>query len=131
MNEVVQAPPGASSLLTRWWNSRVGFRFGRELVLMYGLYLFYKVVRLLARSQAEAAFDNAREVVAVERALGLFIEEPLQDLVVSSRGLVRFFNTYYVTAHFSIAVVTLLWLYFFRPDFYVRARRVLLAMTSI
>ncbi len=124
-------PSGRAGWVPAWWQSRLGRRLLQEIVLMLGLFLFYKFVRLLAGGQVVEAFANARDVIDLERRLGIFNEAALQDVVLGSRAVVQFLNTYYVTLHFGVMIVTLIALYAFRPEGYARSRRILLTMTSI
>jgi hypothetical protein len=118
------------TLLT-WWRSRTGRKLLQEIVVMFGLFLFYKVVRLMARRQQAEAFRHARDVIQLERHLGIFNEATLQAVVLHSRLVLRFFNTYYVSVHFAVMIVTLIALYMCHPDGYAHSRRILLAMTAI
>ena len=99
--------------------------------MLYGLLSAYKLVRLLARGQVGEAFANARSVMRLERHLGIFTEADLQRLVIHSETAVRLVNTYYARAHIPATAVCLLALYFFRPNAYRSARRVLITMTSL
>jgi hypothetical protein len=128
--------PGASgqagrSLLARWWTSRVGYRLGREVLFMGGLWLAYRTARSAVRGHTVEAIHNAREVMQLERHLGMFTEANLQRLVLSSADLVRLLNWYYVTAHFTVTITTLVLLYTFVPRGYVAARRMLMFMTAV
>jgi hypothetical protein len=120
----------AGRLLT-WWRSRVGRKLLQEIVLMFGLFVLYKTVRLLARGQVAEASGNALDVIQLERRLGIFNETTFQAVVLHSRLIVRFFNTYYVSVHFVVMIVALVVLYVRHPEGYARSRRILLAMTSI
>jgi hypothetical protein len=68
----------------------------------------YKYVRYLA-STTPTAFQNAGRVLHFERALGLGFEAPLQQLLLPYRGVIGFFNRYYVTVHFLGTVAFLVW----------------------
>jgi hypothetical protein len=98
---------------------------------MSSLYFFYKLVRMLTRREVIQALDNAHDVINIERQLGLFTEASLQALVLHNHSVVRFFDTYYVSAHFVLITMTLIALYVSRPEGYFHSRRILLAMTSI
>ena len=44
----------------------------RQIVLFCGAYWLYRLVRGMVDGRAAEAFDNAREVINIERGLGLF-----------------------------------------------------------
>jgi hypothetical protein len=50
----------------------------RQLVLFAGAYYAYRIVRGAVDGQVSVAFENAREIVQVERSLHLFFEPALR-----------------------------------------------------
>jgi hypothetical protein len=121
----------SASLASRWWHSRVGYRFFFEAALMIGLYFLYKFVRLSMRDQATDAYQNALAVVDFERALRFFTEPDLQRLVVRHPTLAKSLNTYYVGAHFPVTILCLAWLYVRRPMGYLSTRRILIVSSGV
>ncbi|MEV8549879.1 phosphatase PAP2 family protein, partial [Streptomyces glaucescens] len=102
----------------------------RELLLVAGLFVLYKLGRRLATGHTDAAFANARHVWDLERALSLPGEGAVQSLLLHGDLLVRAANTYYATVHFPATAAFLIWLYLRRPGHYRWARRVLAAVTA-
>ncbi|MFB8751172.1 phosphatase PAP2 family protein [Streptomyces parvulus] len=102
----------------------------RELLLVAGLFLVYKVGRQLATGHTAEAFGNARRVWDWERVLRLPDEGSVQSLLLHGDALVHTANTYYAAVHFPATVAFLVWLYLRRPAHYVWARRVLAALTG-
>ncbi|MFE2040684.1 phosphatase PAP2 family protein [Streptomyces sp. NPDC059477] len=102
----------------------------RELLLVVGLFLVYKLGRHLADGHTAEAFRNARDVWGWERALRLPDEGSVQALLLHGDGLIRAANTFYATVHFPATVLFLVWLYWRRPAHYVRTRQVLAAVTA-
>ncbi|MEV0226553.1 phosphatase PAP2 family protein [Streptomyces sp. NPDC050704] len=102
----------------------------RELLLVAGLFLVYKLGRLLATGHTGEAFRNARHVWDLERFLHLPGEGAVQSALLQSDTLVHVVNTYYATVHFPATAAFLVWLYLRRPGHYVWARRVLAAVTA-
>jgi hypothetical protein len=128
------APPPAErrGQLDRWWHSRFGARFGRELLLVVGLLVVYKYGRHLGTSgHIHEAIGNAREVIDFERSLGVFTEARLQELVDGNVTVVRFLNGYYLVAHVLVTVVAFFWLYARHLDVYRRFRNVMVVMTLV
>jgi hypothetical protein len=116
-------------LTRRWWHSRFGGLLVRELALVVALLLLYKYGRFLGKGHVDAALRNARDVIGVERALGVFSEARLQDLVVSDTGLIRFLNAYYLVAHVAVTAAAFVWLYVRHASTYRRFRNVMLVIT--
>ncbi|MFI9472064.1 phosphatase PAP2 family protein [Streptomyces sp. NPDC052492] len=102
----------------------------RELLLVAGLFLVYKLGRQLATGHTAEAFRNGREVWDLERALGLPGEGAVQSPLLHGDTLAQIANTYYAAVHFPATVAFLMWLYLRRPGHYVWARRVLAALTT-
>ncbi|NNN29503.1 inositol phosphorylceramide synthase [Streptomyces sp. S3(2020)] len=102
----------------------------RELLLVAGLFLVYKLGRQLATGHTGEAFRNARRVWDLERAVHLPGEGDIQNLLLHGDSLVHLANTYYATVHFPATLAFLVWMYLRRPAHYVWARRVLATLTS-
>ncbi|MFH8469453.1 phosphatase PAP2 family protein [Streptomyces sp. NPDC017991] len=102
----------------------------REVLLVAGLFLVYKLGRQLATGHTAEAFGNAHRVWDLERFLHLPGEGSVQSAVLHGDTLVHLVNTYYATVHFPATAAFLVWLYLRRPGHYVWARRVLAAVTA-
>lgn len=117
--------------LGRWWRSRLGGSLLLEILICAILLAVYKGARLVAEGDVSEALQNARKVVDIERALGVFNEENAQRLALNSVGLIRFLNSYYLYAHFVVTIAFLVWLYVRYPLGYLSARRVLVVVTFL
>ncbi|MGW4672144.1 phosphatase PAP2 family protein [Streptomyces sp. NPDC004324] len=102
----------------------------RELLLVTGLFVVYKVGRQLATGHTAEAFRNAGHVWDWERTLHLPGEGSVQNVLLHSDALVHTANAYYATVHFPATAAFLIWMYLRRPVHYVWARRVLAVITS-
>ncbi|MFD4033302.1 phosphatase PAP2 family protein [Streptomyces sp. NPDC058637] len=102
----------------------------RELLLVVGLFLVYKLGRQAANGHVEEAFRNAGHVWDLERTLRLPGEGAVQSVLLHSQTLVQAANTYYATVHFPATVLFLVWLYLRRPRHYVWSRRILAVLTG-
>ncbi|MFJ3304186.1 phosphatase PAP2 family protein [Streptomyces sp. NPDC086549] len=102
----------------------------RELLLVAGLFLVYKLGRQLATGHTGEALHNAHRVWDLERTVHLPGEGSVQSALLHSDTLVRLANTYYATVHFPATLAFLVWLYLRRPAHYVWARRILAAVTT-
>ncbi len=102
----------------------------RELALVVALLLLYKYGRFFTKGHVQTALDNARDVISLERSLGVFTEAHLQDLVLRDTGVVRFLNAYYLVAHVAVTAAAFVWLYVRHPPMYRRFRNVMIVITT-
>jgi hypothetical protein len=86
----------------------------RQLALFAGAYYAYRLVRGFVDGQAGLAFENARQLVDAERALGLFFEPGLQAWAEGQEWLLTFSSWMYVNSHFVVTTTFLIWLYIAR-----------------
>jgi hypothetical protein len=79
-------------------------------------------VRGVVDGQAGLAFENARQLVDAERAIGLFFEPGLQAWAEGQEWIVTFSSWMYVNSHFVVTTTFLIWLYIARNHafYYVR-----------
>lgn len=101
-----------------------------QLALITVLYLAYKMGRMITADDSAHALDNAHEILGVERRLGLPGETTVQSLFVGHDWLAVPANFYYATAHFTVAVGVLLWLWVFRPEHYRWTRNLMVVLTG-
>jgi hypothetical protein len=124
------AEPAVGTGVRRWWHSRFGASFARELFFITALLLFYKYGRSLVSGESTKAIDHAREVIAMERDLRIFTEERLQAVVIGTGDTIEWLlNSYYLLAHVVVTAAVFFWLYVRHPNTYVRFRWVMIAMT--
>jgi hypothetical protein len=116
-------------LTRRWLHSRFGGLLVRELALVVALLLVYKYARFLGKDHVDTALRNARDVIGIERTLGVFSEARLQDLVVSDTALIRFLNAYYLVAHVVVTAAAFVWLYVRHASTDRRFRNVMVVIT--
>lgn len=95
-----------------WWHLLA------QVVLMGGAAVCYFVVRGLTQSSLVPAQENARELMAVERSLGLDWETWLQDVIIDHDRWVDLVNWIYIYGHWPVIGVTLAWLFVRAPDRY-------------
>lgn len=131
MTEAASLPPSGVTRehKTRWW---------KEAVVMIVFYLVYSATRNRFGSAEigeldipERAFNNAMKIIELERAIGLFHEETIQDWFLPHRWFIQFMNTYYGTAHFVITIAVFIVLYRKRKDVFALYRNALAATTAL
>ncbi|HEY7891972.1 MAG TPA: phosphatase PAP2 family protein [Solirubrobacteraceae bacterium] len=83
----------------------------RQLLLVGLAYGAYSLVRGLVQGNATAAFQHAREMIQIERALHVFVEPSVQAWASGSHALMDFSSWLYVNAQTSITVAALIYLY--------------------
>jgi membrane-associated phospholipid phosphatase len=116
---------------TFWW---------KEALIMGVFYLFYAWSRNLFGSAYISletgdtplrAFRNAERIIQLERAIGLFHEESVQDWFLPFLGFIRFWNTYYGTAHFLVTFAVFWILFVKRKDVFPQWRNTLAITTAL
>jgi|SRR5215217_2065008 len=101
----------------------------RQIVLFCGAYWLYRLVRGLVDGRAGQAFDNARQVIDIERGLGLFIEPSVNAWTSAHEVVADFAGWMYVNSHFAVTTVTLAWIYLRRNErFYFVRNMFMVAM---
>lgn len=101
-----------------------------QLALITLLWLAYRAGRMFTADETVHAFDNARELMDFEDLLGLPDETTLQSIFIGRDYLAIPANFYYATAHFTVAVGVLLWLWVYRPEHYRLTRNLMVALTG-
>ena len=102
-----------------------------EIGLVALAFLLYFIVRGLVVDRHVEAERNARDIIDLERTLGIFWEPRLQELILDHRWAVEFNNFVYFWLDFPLIVVVGLWMYFYRRHEYTVARDALLLSGAI
>jgi hypothetical protein len=93
----------------------------RQVLLFMAAYQLYRLTRGFVNhpEAATAAFQNARDLIGIERTLNVFVEPSLQAFIAGQQWLLDGAAWMYINAQTSITVGALAWLYLFRnPSFY-------------
>jgi len=83
----------------------------RQIVLFCGAYWLYRLVRGQVDGRVTTAFDNAREVISIERSLHLFVEPSVQAWAAGRTWLIELASWMYLNSHFTVTVTALAWIY--------------------
>ncbi|MFK8024272.1 MAG: phosphatase PAP2 family protein [Ilumatobacter sp.] len=112
-----------------WW---------KEALIISAFYVVYSWIRnrfgsntIAADGVPEAAFHNAERIIQLERWMGLYHEETVQDWFLPYRWFIQFWNVYYGTAHFFVTLAVFVLLFFKRADVFAQWRNTLAAMTAL
>jgi hypothetical protein len=101
----------------------------RQILLFCGVYWIYRIVRGMTDGRVAEAFDHARELIGLERALGLFIEPAVHAWAEGTGWLIDGASWMYVNSHFTITTVTLAFIYLRRnASFYFIRNMFMVAM---
>ena len=99
----------------RWW---------RELGFLVVAYAVYRQARIALTGSRASALAHAKQVVGVERSLGLFVEGRVHRALLHHPGVLGACNFYYGAVHFVGPAVALLVLFRRHPERYARWRNV-------
>jgi len=102
----------------------------RELGIMLVAVLAYFAIRGLTEGARADALANAARVVDLEQALGIHIEEELQDLILQSHALITLANWVYIWGHWPFIAVVAAWLVLSHPAEYRALRNAFLVSGS-
>ncbi|MEM9038761.1 MAG: phosphatase PAP2 family protein [Actinomycetota bacterium] len=124
-----EAPVPAREHRVHWW---------KEALIVGVFYVVYSAIRnqfgsnrIAADGVPEQAFHNAERIIQIERAIGTFHEESIQELFLSQRWFIQFWNVYYGTAHFFVTLGVFILLFLKRRDVFPQWRNTLAAMTGL
>ena len=101
----------------------------REFLLLAFMLWLYKYVRYLAKHDTADAFQNAGGCCTSSGRSGSGSKRRCSSSCCPYRGVIGFFNRYYVTVHFLGTVAFLVWAFVRSLDQYRRIRSVLVAVT--
>jgi hypothetical protein len=112
--------------------SRYAARAAIELAIIATLYFAYRFGRLIGVGREDVANGHAELVHRIQQFLHLPSEATMQNAVAVVPDIYELANTYYVSLHFPVIVVFLLWGFFARPrQQYAWARNLLIVQTSL
>jgi hypothetical protein len=120
-----------SGPIVRPWTRRLRYGWIIEAGLGVVVYFLYDDVRERVAGSAHVALLNARDLIHLERFVGLYQELWLQRAFIDTGWFVSLWNIYYGTVHFVMPVVALVLLWRRAPERYVVWRNTLLLMLVI
>jgi membrane-associated phospholipid phosphatase len=111
-------------LLPKGWRDLVN-----QIVLFCGAYFLYRIVRGMTDGKVAESFGHARDLIGLERGLGLFFEPAVHAWAQSSDVVIDAASWTYVNSHFTITTLTLAFIYLRRnPSFYFIRNMFMVAM---
>ena len=113
-------------------------RLAKEFLIIGTFYFVYSLtrnrfgsIRISGTDIPMNAFHNAMKIIQLERALGLFHEESIQEWFLSHRHFLQAMNTYYGTAHFAVTLSVFFILFKRRKDVFPLFRNALAICTGL
>src|SRR3989442_9782906 len=83
-------------------------------VLLFAVaYYGYRLVRGAVDGKASESFQNARELISIERSLHTFVEPTVQAWATSKHWIIDIASYMYVHSHFTITVSAPVYIYLF------------------
>jgi len=103
----------------------------RQIVLFCGAYWLYRLARGMIDGRTAEAFDNAREVISIERGLGLFFEPSVNAWATAHSVVHDFVSWMYLNSHFAVTTVALAWIYLRRNERFYFVRNMFMVAMGI
>jgi hypothetical protein len=106
-----------------------------DFLLQLGLFavadLLYEISRTLAKGDLAVAFVHARDVVSVEKSIGIFTELDVQHWALARPWVLDVANITYFHAHFAVTTCFMFWLYLRRNNFYYFVRNIVFSAMAL
>jgi len=111
-----------------------GLRWWKEVLYILAFYLVYSAVRNTQGSAAVSAahaMGNALDIIRLEEALGLYLEQAIQHAFLGNRLFIEFWNLFYGSFHFVVTIGALILLFKRFPGRYRQWRNTLAFTTAL
>ena len=108
--------------------SRRDFMEGAIIAIAFLLYFW---VRGAVVDRPEVAYWHARDLIDLQRSLGFFWEDNVNDWIADRKFWAQLMNVVYFYLHFPLIIVFGIWLYFYRRRQYTFVRDSFLASGAI
>jgi membrane-associated phospholipid phosphatase len=102
-----------------------------QIVLFCGAYWLYRLVRGQVFTQSAAAFDHARDIVSLERALHVFAEPQVQHWAIGTGFVEDIGSWMYLNTHFVVTTCTLAFIYLFRNEHFYFVRNMFMVAMGL
>jgi membrane-associated phospholipid phosphatase len=103
---------------------------GQAGLVTLGVFVYFSVRGLTETSEA-VAVDHARDIVGLERDLGIAAEGELQALVAPSAALATLANWIYIWGHWPVIIATMVWLAWRHRPVFLRLRDAMLVSGAL
>ena len=106
-------------------------RFSIELSVVLAAVLVYFGVRGITGVNLAVAYQHAADLTALEKSLGLFVEDSIQDVVAPSQVAIMAMNWVYIWGHWPVIAAVLVWLFLTRHDGYKEIRAAMIVSGAV
>jgi hypothetical protein len=105
----------------------------RQLLLFAAAYYGYRLTRgVVDDPQAAAvAFQNARDLIHIEQAVGIFVEPAIQAWAASTPFVIDFASWMYINAQSSVTLAAIVYLYLFHNASFYFVRNMFIVALAI
>jgi hypothetical protein len=103
----------------------------RQILLFCGAYWLYRIVRGMTDGRVAEAFQHARDLIGLERAMGLFFEPAVHAWAEGTDWLIDGTSWLYVNSHFTVTTLTLGFIYLRRNSSFYFVRNMFLVAMGI
>ena len=103
----------------------------REVAIIGVFIFFYFFVRGLMDSKASVAIAHARDLIRIEKKLGIYHEVQIQGWALGQDWLVSLVNAGYIYGHWPVLISTLVWLLLRHREMFPVYRTALLVSGAI
>lgn len=121
----VEGNPSSPPVL-KWW---------LEATMTLAFYIVYSAIRnqfgsALGDSVRQRSYENALDIIAIEKAMGLYIEEWTQRQFLDWEWFIVFWNVFYGSFHFIVTIFVMVYLFVRFPARYILMRSTLAVTTA-
>ena len=116
--------------MVRSWLSR-SHSGAREIAGLAALYGLYEVVRGAGGENVRVAMQNTADIVAFERAVGLYVEQGVQRAFEAVPYAPALLGLLYVLLHFAGTAIALVWIHRRHPDRFPIVRTTFVGATAL
>lgn len=121
----VETDPSSRPVL-KWWI---------EATMTLGFYIVYSAIRnqfgsALGDSVRRRSYENALDIIDIEEAMGLYIEEWTQQQFLDWDWFIVFWNVFYGSFHFIVTIFVMVYLFLRFPARYILMRSMLAVTTA-
>ena len=113
------------------WSSVPLMELVGQLTLMLLAALLYFGVRALTEGDQTVAVAHGRDILNLERTLGIDLERGIQSLIVNRHWLVTLMNWMYIFGHWPVITAVFIWLFHTRRLEYLRLRNAMFISGAI
>ncbi len=129
-------PPAPTSFDEADADARQGIKWWVEVLITAAFYVIYSSVRnrfgsALGGNILQRSFQNAERVIDIEKALGLYHEEWIQETFLNFDTFIIFWNVFYGTFHFAVTIFVMVYLFRKFPQRYLFMRSTLASTTAV